>query len=91
MALFKFFKTENQEAEANLHSDSMCKGSLTEFQLEAANKAVLEACKEKMDVKRDKYNHYTTEERAEIGKYTSEMDLREQLHIFQLVVFHQST
>ena len=47
MALFMFFKRD-REAEALLIA---CEGSLTEFQLEAANKAVLEACKEKMDMK----------------------------------------
>ncbi len=51
---------------------SMVQGSsLTRAQLGEANKAVLEL-KEKVTAKRGKYNHYTPEERARIGKYCAE-------------------
>lgn len=70
MALFKYFKKE----EAMLPTVSMCQGSsLTKAQLGEANKAVMEVLNEnRVTVKRGKYNRYTPEERASIGKYTAE-------------------
>ncbi len=48
-----------------------CK-TLTKAQLKEANKAVEDASESEASKKRGKYNRYTEEDRANIGKYTAE-------------------
>lgn len=70
MALLKFLKRKEEGA---LPTMSMVEGSsLTKAQLREANKAVLGVEeKNREPSKRGKYNQYTAEERARIGKYAA--------------------
>lgn len=68
MVLFMFFERKDWEDGA-LPSMSTCqRSSLTKAQLGGANKAVLEEKKSSEKAKRGKYNCYTPEQRARIGK-----------------------
>ena len=73
MALLKYLKRK-EEGSASLPTLGMLnKGSsLTELQLRKANKAVLEIAESKEPKKRGKYNQYTPEQRAMIGRYAAE-------------------
>ena len=70
MALLKFLKRkeESMPTWGMLEQGS----SVTKTQLREANKAVLEAVEDEVSTKRGKYNHYTPEQRARIGKYAAE-------------------
>lgn len=72
MALLRFLKKKEEGAGA-LPSMSMFKtSSVTQAQLREANKAVLDTQEHKKNSKRGKYNQYTPEQRARIGKYAAE-------------------
>ena len=62
-------ETSGARDDAVLPTLDMCE-TLTEAQLKEANKAVADESGESK--KRGKYNRYTEEDRAKIGKYTSE-------------------
>ena len=72
MALLKFLKRK-EEGVSSLPTWSTLQGStVTKAQLREANKAVLEAVEDEVATKRGKYNHYTPEQRARIGRYAAE-------------------
>ena len=67
MALFKFFKRQDKPSEET--------SLLSKNEVESADKAVakaLESASKCETVRRGKYNCYTPEQRAEIGKYATE-------------------
>ena len=75
MVLLKYLRKDPVEETSGARDDAalptldMCK-TLTEAQLKEANKAVGDESGERN--KKGKYNQYTEEDRAKIGKYTAE-------------------
>ena len=74
MALLRFLKKKEEGARALPTMGMLKTSSVTQSQLREANKAVLQAQdhKENRKNRRGKYNQYTPEQRASIGKYAAQ-------------------